>query len=254
MTPPGRGDVVGASGRAAAYVTTSWDDGGVHDIRLAHALRSRGLTGTFYWTVDSERFPLPSASDRAEIASLGIEVGSHTMTHPDLRAVDDDSLRWELVESKRRLEDLTGLPVPSFCYPFGYFDDRACSAVGSAGYELGRTTMGFRTDLGQDRYRLPTTIQAYPHGRRVHVTHSLKEGNVKGLAMWLSAYRARSDLIALTRTALDRICTSGGVLHLWGHSWEVDAFDLWDTLDAVFTVVSERDDVVHVSNGELPIG
>ena len=173
------------------------------------------------------------------------------MTHPDLRAIDDETLRWELVESKRRLEDLTQGPIPSFCYPFGYFDDRACSAVEAAGYDLGRTTMGFRTDVGSDVYRTPTTIQVYPHGARVHLTHSLKEGNVKGLAMWLSAFRGRSDLVALARTAIARVIADGGVLHLWGHSWEIEEFDLWDTLDAVLAVVGGRTDVAYVPNRML---
>lgn len=234
-----------------ATVTTSWDDGGVDDARLADLLASHGVPGTFYWTVDSERFPLPSASDRNAVADAGMEIGSHTMTHPDMRTIRGDELRWEVTESKARLEDLMGAPITTFCYPFGYFDRIACRAVADAGYALGRTTLGFRSDLGPDRFRVPTTLQVFPHPRRVHVTHSLREGNVRGLASWVGHHRASSDLLELTEAALARAIATDGVLHLWGHSWELTQFDLWDTLDAMLAVVGRRSDVRYVTNGQL---
>jgi peptidoglycan/xylan/chitin deacetylase (PgdA/CDA1 family) len=234
-----------------AFVTTSWDDGGDQDARLAQVLRSHGVAGTLYWTVDSDRFPLPSAPLRDEIIGTGIEIGSHTMTHPDLRKLANAELAWELSESKRRLEVMLGESVPSFCYPFGYFNRPACEAVEAAGYVLGRTTMSFRMDMGADRYRLPTTLQVYPHPRRVHVTHSLKERNVRGLVNWARHHHGESDLLRLTELAMDLVAASGGVLHLWGHSWELEEFGLWKTLDRMLEIVASREGVSYVTNGQL---
>lgn len=234
-----------------AFVTTSWDDGGALDARLALLLAEYGVTGTFYWTLESERFPLPSEAERADILDAGIEIGSHTVTHPDMRKLDAAALAWELTESRDRLEQITGRAVDTFCYPFGYHNRAACDAVARAGYRLGRTTMGFRTDVGDDAFRVPTTIQVYPHGRRVHLTHSLREGNLAGLTSWMTSYRGESDLVALTELALDRVVDRGGVLHLWGHSWELEEFDLWDTLSTMLSVVAGRDDVAYVPNGAL---
>ena len=233
------------------YVTTSWDDGGVFDLKLAELLRGYGVAGTLYWTVDFDRFPLPSPKDAEEILSLGMEIGSHTMTHPDLTAIDDEALRWELSESKVRLEALTGSEISSFCYPFGYFNRRASEAVDAAGYLLGRTTVGFRKDLGSDPFQMPVSIQLYPHGRRVHVTHALKERNGIGLGRWLTAYKADSDLVSLAATALDEIRRTGGVLHLWGHSWELEEFDLWERVEVILETVAQHDDVAYVTNGQL---
>lgn len=233
------------------YVTTSWDDGGMHDRRLADLLMSHGVTGTFYWTTASERFPMPTRDDQASIFATSIEIGSHTMTHPDMRAIDADALQWELTESKKQLEALVGSEVPSFCYPFGYFNDQACKAVEAAGYRLGRTTMGFRTDIGTDPFRMPVTVQMYPHGARVHATHALKERNLSGLGRWLTTYRGRSDLTRLANAAVDDVATNGGVLHVWGHSWELEDYDLWDTLDTVLRVIGGRTDVAYVTNGDL---
>jgi hypothetical protein len=234
-----------------SYVTTSWDDGGVFDLRLAGLLRRYGVGGTLYWTADSDRFPLPSKDDTAEILSLDMEIGSHTMTHPDLTAIDSDALRWELTESKVRLEEFTGAEISSFCYPFGYFNRRASEAVDAAGYLLGRTTVGFRKDVGSNPFQMPVSIQLYPHGRRVHVTHALKERNGIGLTRWLTAYRAGSDLASLTETALDEIRRTGGALHLWGHSWELEEYDLWKSLELILETIAGHDDVAYVTNAEL---
>lgn len=234
-----------------AYVTTSWDDGGAYDLKMAELLASYGLTGTFYWTLESDRFPLPDACQREAIVELGMEIGSHTMTHPNLTMIEGEALRRELVESKDQLERITGQEVSSFCYPFGYFNERTCEAVSAAGYRLGRTTMGFRKDLGSDPFHLPVTIQAYPHGCRAHVTHAAKESNWSGLKNWLTGYRARTDLTVLTHRALDDILERGGVLHLWGHSWELEENDLWGVMEEILETVAHRDDVAYVTNGKL---
>ncbi len=234
-----------------ACVTTSWDDGGAFDLKIAEMLREREMAGTFYWTVDFEPRPLPNASDREEIVDLGMEVGSHTMTHPDLTALDDEALRWELAESKTRLADLTGSEVTSFCYPSGYFNRRVANAVAAAGYRLGRTTVGFRKDLGSDPFHVPVSIQIFPHGRRVHLSHGVKQGNVIGLMRWLTSHRAGTDLRGLVSRALTDITGNGGVLHLWGHGWELEENDLWDSLEGILDAVAGHSDVDYVTNRDL---
>lgn len=52
----------------------------------------------------------------------GIEIGSHTRTHPILTALPPDRLAEELRDSKRELEKRLGTEIPWFCYPNGNFD------------------------------------------------------------------------------------------------------------------------------------
>ncbi len=68
-----------------------------------------------------------------------MELGSHTMSHPDLRKLDDDRLELELTHSKDAIEALTGRSCRTFAYPFGLFDERVERAVEKAGYELALT-------------------------------------------------------------------------------------------------------------------
>jgi peptidoglycan/xylan/chitin deacetylase (PgdA/CDA1 family) len=77
---------------------------------------------------------LLTLSQIREMQKHGVEFGSHTLTHPYLPEVSDAELRHEVTESKKRLEDLLGVEVTSFAYPFGGVDRRVRSAVVTAGY------------------------------------------------------------------------------------------------------------------------
>jgi peptidoglycan/xylan/chitin deacetylase (PgdA/CDA1 family) len=54
-----------------------------------------------------------------ELSSNGIEIGSHTRTHPDLRRLSETEIWHELAGSRLEIEDHVGQPVRSFAYPFG---------------------------------------------------------------------------------------------------------------------------------------
>ena len=70
----------------------------------------------------------------------GNEVGSHTVTHPRLDRLDIDWARFEITESRRQLERVTGSPVKHFCYPYGDYNESIRDAVRDAGYATGCTT------------------------------------------------------------------------------------------------------------------
>jgi peptidoglycan/xylan/chitin deacetylase (PgdA/CDA1 family) len=86
-----------------------------------------------------------------EMESSGIEVGSHTVTHPVLTHVTADQLRRELEDSRRRLEDMLGHRVTLFCYPNGAYNRIVRDAVARAGYRLAVTTDNGLNDTTIDR-------------------------------------------------------------------------------------------------------
>jgi peptidoglycan/xylan/chitin deacetylase (PgdA/CDA1 family) len=67
-----------------------------------------------------------------------ITVGSHTMTHPILPALDEESINYEIVESRRQLEQKLGRPINYFCYPNGSHHPQSCVAARRA-YEAAVT-------------------------------------------------------------------------------------------------------------------
>jgi peptidoglycan/xylan/chitin deacetylase (PgdA/CDA1 family) len=54
-----------------------------------------------------------------ELLQAGWEIGSHTVSHPDLTRLDTASLARELGDSKLELEQRLQAPVRSFAYPYG---------------------------------------------------------------------------------------------------------------------------------------
>ncbi len=74
------------------------------------------------------------------MSEAGMEIGSHTMSHPWLAKMKNEKrLEWELTESKKYLEKLTGKEVISFAYPFGNYNVKVMTAVKKAGYRYART-------------------------------------------------------------------------------------------------------------------
>jgi peptidoglycan/xylan/chitin deacetylase (PgdA/CDA1 family) len=227
------------------YVTTSWDDGHVLDLRLASELVEHGLTGTFYVAPECREI---AAADRLSDSSLRelaacSEIGAHTLTHPRLPAVPDEVARREIVDGRDAIEQVTGQPVTSFCYPYGAFSDHHPDMVRSAGFTSARTVERFRTDVPDDLFRMGTTTHAYQHlvdGPQIlRRTRSPR----RALGLW-------RNWEYLGRQLFEETCTTGGVFHLWGHSWEVDANDDWSRLRSILKEISEHG-AVPVTNGEL---
>jgi peptidoglycan/xylan/chitin deacetylase (PgdA/CDA1 family) len=64
-----------------------------------------------------------------------VRLGSHTVTHPRLAALNDDSLRDELRESRRTLENITGCPIDLLSLPYGSWNPKVIQAARAEGYD-----------------------------------------------------------------------------------------------------------------------
>jgi len=88
-----------------------------------------------------------------ELAELGIEIGSHTITHPHLPRLSDAALARELADSRQRIGDELGLRCRYLAYPYGDEDERIRAAARRAGYEAAFALPGRRRPL--DPMRIP---------------------------------------------------------------------------------------------------
>jgi peptidoglycan/xylan/chitin deacetylase (PgdA/CDA1 family) len=68
------------------------------------------------------------------LADGGWEVGSHTVSHPHLSAIDDEALERELRASREALEAGLQRSVLSIAYPYGDVDARVMVRTRDAGY------------------------------------------------------------------------------------------------------------------------
>lgn len=79
--------------------------------------------------------PLLSWEQVRELDGLGVEFGSHTLTHPRLTHLDDAQVARELAQSKAALEDGLGHAVRILSYPYGASDARVQRIAAETGYE-----------------------------------------------------------------------------------------------------------------------
>jgi peptidoglycan/xylan/chitin deacetylase (PgdA/CDA1 family) len=84
-----------------------------------------------------------------------IDVGSHSSTHTALRSNDQNALEREISDSKRMVEENLVYPCSFFCYPEGYYTDKAVAAVKEAGYIAAVTIRSGNATQKNDLFKLP---------------------------------------------------------------------------------------------------
>jgi peptidoglycan/xylan/chitin deacetylase (PgdA/CDA1 family) len=104
--------------------------------RATFFLVSDRMGGTNTWDArhgDPPR-PLMGWSEAATLAARGMELGSHSRTHPFLTNLSEAEMEQEIRGSKEIIEDRLGGPVRFFSYPHGLLDSRCRRLVASSGY------------------------------------------------------------------------------------------------------------------------
>jgi peptidoglycan/xylan/chitin deacetylase (PgdA/CDA1 family) len=125
--------------------------------------------------------PLMDAKTILEISERGVEIGSHTKSHPELTRVSPAEQFAEIAESKKELEDLLDSPVDSFCYPGGDHNEQVKEAVKKAGYRHAVTTHRGHVEKGYDPFalrRIPIKLITNPFSflYKIHTKSEKRKG------------------------------------------------------------------------------
>jgi peptidoglycan/xylan/chitin deacetylase (PgdA/CDA1 family) len=119
-------------------VVLTFDDGFRDQYTNAFPLLKKyGFTGTFFIItgfVDEGRPEYVSWSEIELMHGNGMEIGSHSYTHPSLEGKSFDYIVWQVLGSKEAIEARTQEPVRFFSYPSGQYDQQAIDVLRSAGY------------------------------------------------------------------------------------------------------------------------
>jgi peptidoglycan/xylan/chitin deacetylase (PgdA/CDA1 family) len=237
--------------RGLRIVTTSWDDGNPLDLRVAELLHSRSLKGTFYVPLKGYRgSETLCKADLRSLSTSGFEIGAHSVSHNSLRHLPIDDLDHEVTFCKDQLQDWLGREIRMFCYPNGHYDREVIEGVKRAGYAGARTCRMFSLDCDFPSFEMATTIQAFPHSPQRYLRNLGRALNFRGLWHYMAEYWHK-NWVELGKTMFDVMLENGGVWHLYGHSWELDKFQLWCQLEQVLDYVAHRSGVVYTNNCEL---
>ena len=219
-------------GKQKAFNIT-YDDGVEQDVRFVALLNRYGLKGTFnlnsqlMWERFSWRHPngmevrrLPEMGLRELYA--GHEIASHTLTHPYMHDLTEQELMHQLGQDRENLERIFGREVKGFAVPFSYYSDRIAKCAENCGFEYARMSEFSGTYAPcKDWYYWKTGVY--------HIQPELI-GFVAGFL------NTREEL---------------AVCQIVGHSYDLDAENLWDTLELICAAVSGREDVWACTNLEL---
>lgn len=81
-----------------------------------------------------------TSSQIKELSDWGIEIGSHSVNHPNLTNLSPSELANQMQQSKNFLENITSQEVISFAYPAGHYNDLVLDATRESGYKFAVTT------------------------------------------------------------------------------------------------------------------
>jgi peptidoglycan/xylan/chitin deacetylase (PgdA/CDA1 family) len=227
-------------------ITTSWDDGYPADNKIADLLKKYNMSGTFYIPKENEEYEVMNENSICDLAKQ-FEIGGHTLSHVRIRSTSNNFFEREILGCYNWLEELLDTKPLSFCFPGGIYNKPAIEYALNSGFKLLRTTELLSTRGLNSNNVLPTTIQVFKHDHSTYFKHLLKR--FKFNSMWLYAHSGnRGDLFKMVDFYMRQIDDYGGCFHLWGHSWEIEKFNLWNDLEQIFKIISGNNNFKYLPN------
>lgn len=217
-------------------LTLSYDDGVEQDVRLMEILDKHGIRCTFNlnsgcWAQEGTVYPKGhihrrmSASQVAKVyANPNHEVAAHCLTHASLTELDPAQVAHEVLADRENLEAMFGGLVRGLAYPFGTFSDTVVDALKATGTAYARTV------VSTNNFSIPTDWL------RLHPT----------------CHHNAPNLPQLCDRFLNDSAPFGSLLfYLWGHSYEFEADDNWQVIEAFCEKMGGREDVWYATNIEI---
>ncbi|MBQ8428494.1 MAG: polysaccharide deacetylase family protein [Clostridia bacterium] len=222
-------------------ITFSFDDGVTQDIRLVEILNKYGLKGTF--NLNSAKLGLPDDSWKVEWGEIprtiinasqvkgiyeGHEVAVHTLTHPRLTNLNDETVIRQVDEDRKALTALCGYDVIGMAYPCGGVnnDERVAKLIKeNTPIRYSRTiTSSYSYGLQKDNlFRFNPTL------------HFLDERTEEVVEKFLNLQTDEPQL-----------------LYIWGHSYELDYNESrWTRFENLCKMLSGKEDIFYGTNKEV---
>ena len=220
-------------------LTFSFDDGVSQDARLIGILNRYGLRATF--NINSGFFGCAGELIRNGVAVrhdklsetearsvyADHEIAVHTVTHPFLPHLPDARVIAEVERDREALEAVFGRKIVGMAYPCGgaNHDARVEALVREhTGCMYARTIESSGNfELPKDLYALRPTVY----------------------------YIDTDEMFALGERFLSPETEEPKLFYIWGHAYELDAWDFWDRFEKFCQMMSGREDIFYGTNREV---
>lgn len=200
----------------AKYVTFSFDDGVEQDKRFVSELNKYGFKATFNINTGIQTRANCWVNNGVEIHRMNIkglkelyaghEVAVHSLTHPFLEKLDDETVFNELYYDKKNIEEIFGTEVVGMAYPYGTYNDRVIKIARDLGIKYARTA---GTSM---KFSVPEDLMKYTG--TCHFSNS-------------EIFRLIDEFDALEDDGERKI------LYIWGHTYEFDVMQKWGLLTEI---------------------
>ncbi len=222
-------------------ITFSFDDGVTQDIRLIEILNKYGLKGTF--NLNSAKLGLPGDSWKVEWGEIprpilnaskikplyeGHEVAVHTLTHPNLTTLNDETVIYQVDEDRKMLERIFGYPIIGMAYPCG-------------GVNNDERVAGLIKENTPIRYARTITST---------FSYELQKENLLRFNPTLHFLNERTEEIV--EKFLNMETDKEQLLYIWGHSYELDYDESrWVRFENLCKMLSGKEDIFYGTNKEV---
>lgn len=231
-------------------ITFSFDDGHPNDLKVAKLLKKYNLRATFYIPITNYENEVMTDSQIRKLHSMGIEIGSHGLTHRRLPSLSFGDAEKELTLSKTKLETIIGEKVRGFCFAGGKYNRSHLGLPLKAGYLYARTTRLLRMNKPIQGHLFHTTLP-YPFFVIGYFSHLLRHPNISGWRLFLTSgkywgNKTKPNELAKHFIALgikDKSC-----FHLYGHSYEFKTKEDWKTLEELLEYAGSQKDTEFLTN------
>jgi peptidoglycan-N-acetylglucosamine deacetylase len=217
-------------------LTLSYDDGVEQDRKLVEILNRYGIKATFnlnsgiqsgssQWERNGITIRRMNVKSLPELYK-GHEIAVHSLTHPRLENLDEETVVNELEQDKINLERIFGARIYGMAYPYGTFNDEVKKIVGRCGLLYAR---GVKSTFSFD---IPKDLLAYQP----------------------TAIHTDTGLMELAETFIKLKPERPQVFYLWGHSYEFDTDNNWQIIEDFCKLMANKDDIYYATNAQALLG
>lgn len=217
-------------------ISFSWDDGAVEDIKLMELSLKYNIPGIFFIPATNNERRVISGKEIQLLVNNNFEIGSHTYSHCYLTQIPFKKAVEEMILGKDYLEQLTGAEIPHFCFPGGYFNKQLVDV--SRMYFKSARSADTGAVVENKSFLVKPTFHFLDRGKRSLLYNSLKNDSI--IFRILIKNVLNTDYFEVVGKVLKGLSEMPEIYKviIWGHSWEIDQYNLWNKLEDLFISIN----------------